>query len=138
MSTNPSTGVLLDTCALIDLVGDPDMVAESIRTRFARPSTRIFVSSASASEVSIKTERGRLPGGAELINAWEPVLRSLRAESLDISHADALDAGSLDWEHRDPFDRMLVAQAKRSHLQLATRDQRILSAGLVDTLDTRL
>lgn len=138
MSTNPSTAVLLDTCTLIDLVGDPGMLAESVRTRFARPSTRLFVSSASAWEVAIKTERGRLPGGAELIDAWEPALRSLRAEPLQITHADALYAGSLDWQHRDPFDRMLVAQAKRADLELATRDQRILSAGLVDTLDTRL
>ena len=46
---------------------------------------------------------------------------------LGIGIDDAVDAGSLDWAHRDPFDRMLVAQARRLNLTLVTRDDAIRS-----------
>ena len=99
-------------------------------------STRLFVSAASAWEVAIKTERGRFPDGREMIDAWDRILKALSAEELDITHRDALTAGSLDWAHRDPFDRMLVAQAVRRGVQLATRDRTIITAELVPTVDT--
>lgn len=137
MSPARASQYLLDTCTLIDLAGDPDRVAEPVKVLFARPSTGLFVSAASAWEVTIKTERGRLPNGTTLIDAWDRNLQAMQAERLEISHADALAAGSLSWAHRDPFDRMLVAQAIRSGCHLATRDHALLSSGMVQILDTR-
>lgn len=49
----------------------------------------------------------------------------------------ALLAGSLEWPHHDPFDRMIVAQARRRHLVMATSDDVLLGAALVPSLDTR-
>ena len=53
---------------------------------------------------------------------------------LAIEAADAILAGRLAWNHRDPFDRMLVAQAARRGLTIATRDADILGAALTPTL----
>ena len=132
-----AAAVLLDTSTVIELSAQPHRVAEPIRGFLAQPSTRLFVSAATAWEVAIKTARGRLPRGAALIDAWEHNLREMRAEPLDISHLDALAAGSLEWAHRDPFDRMLVAQAIRYGCRLATRNREILAADVVPTIDTR-
>ncbi|MDV8002131.1 hypothetical protein [Rhodococcus sp. IEGM 1408] len=54
-----------------------------------------------------------------------------------IEPEDALLAGSLDWPHRDPFDRMIVTQARRRHMVVATSDDAILGAALVSVLDIR-
>ena len=51
-----------------------------------------------------------------------------------ISADDAIHAGRLGWENKDPFDRMIVAQSMRRGLTVATRDRRILDAGLAATL----
>ena len=53
---------------------------------------------------------------------------------LGIEAADAILAGRLTWNHRDPFDRMIVAQATRRGLTIATRDAGILGAALTPTL----
>ena len=137
MSPAPSRKILLDTCTLIDLAGEPQRVAEAAMAHLSDVSTRLFVSAASAWEVAIKTERNRLPNGAALIDAWDANLQAMRAETLPISHADALAAGSLDWEHRDPFDRMLVVQALGHGMRIATRDRTILASGRAPALDTR-
>lgn len=56
---------------------------------------------------------------------------------LEISAADAILAGELAWDHRDPFDRMIVAQAARRGYRLATSDAALLRVAPVATLDTR-
>jgi PIN domain nuclease of toxin-antitoxin system len=56
---------------------------------------------------------------------------------LNITAADAIMAGGLPWAHRDPFDRMLVAQAARRGLVLASSDATLLAGALSPTLDTR-
>ena len=62
----------------------------------------------------------------------------MRAEVLDISVGDAITAGDLPWEHRDPFDRLLVAQAVGHRYVLATSDRAILLDAPVPTLDLGL
>jgi PIN domain nuclease of toxin-antitoxin system len=91
------------------------------------------VSAASAWEIAIKTRLGRLDG-EPLLSAWSDIIASMTATELPIESADAIFAGRLPWEHRDPFDRMLVAQATRRNLTIATRDDKILGAALTPTL----
>lgn len=129
--------VLLDTCALLDLSVDPSKVAEEVRNDLSDLSITVLVSSASAWEIAIKTRSGKLPGGESLITAWDHNLIDLRASPLPIDHGDAIRAGGLPWTHRDPFDRMLVAQSLRHNIPLVTRDDVIISAGIVTTIDTR-
>ncbi len=79
-----------------------------------------FVSAASIWEISIKTARGKL----SVDEAFDSVVED-DFEPLPITYADARLAGSLPDYHRDPFDRMLVAQALNYDLLLVTRDPQI-------------
>lgn len=129
--------VLLDTNALLWLVADPGRFEQSVADHLASAAVHLAVSAASAWEVATKTRSGRLPGGEALITSWTETLAGLQAEQLAIEPEDALLAGSLDWSHRDPFDRMIVAQARRRHMVVATSDDAILGAALVPVLDIR-
>lgn len=135
MSSRVSRALLLDTCTLLDLSIDANGSASRIAKQLLDFSDRLFVSAASAWEISIKTSAGRLSGGELLVTQWDENLTDLQIQPLEISHADARLAGALDWSHRDPFDRMLVAQTKRHGFHLATRDRQMLSANIVDTID---
>lgn len=64
-------------------------------------------------------------------------LLDLQAAPLVIDAEDAIRAGGLGWPHKDPFDRMLVAQASRHNVPVATSDRVIIEAGIVTTIDTR-
>jgi PIN domain nuclease of toxin-antitoxin system len=61
-------------------------------------------------------------------------MMAMAVTELAIEATDAIMAGRLRWNHRDPFDRMIVAQAARRGLTIATRDAHILSAALTPTL----
>lgn len=127
--------VLLDTNALLWLVTSPDKLPQSARQVLDEPSTVVMVSAASAWEIAIKTRLGRLDG-EPLLSAWSDVLADMTATELPIDAGDAILAGRLPWAHKDPFDRVLVAQAARRNLVIATSDARILSAALTATLKT--
>jgi len=117
--------VLLDTQAWLWMLMAPE--------RFSRPSLRIVektanelvLSAASAWEIGIKHELGRLelPGTPESVIP-DLMLRS-GVEALAISHAHALRAGALPAHHRDPFDRLLIAQAQIESLPILTSDNQI-------------
>jgi PIN domain nuclease of toxin-antitoxin system len=127
--------VLLDTNALLWLVSSPEKVSDAARQLLRDPSTEIMVSAASAWEIAIKTRLGRLDG-EPLLSAWSDIIAGMTAADLAIDAGDAILAGRLPWEHKDPFDRMLVAQAARRNLTLATSDADILRAALTPTLKT--
>jgi PIN domain nuclease of toxin-antitoxin system len=61
----------------------------------------------------------------------------MAASDLAIDSADAVIAGQLNWEHRDPFDRMIVAQATRRGLTIATSDKIVQDVTLTPVIDTR-
>ena len=133
--TSTPLAVLLDTNALLWLVSAPEKVSDSARQQLRDPSTEIIVSAASAWEIAIKTRLGRLDG-QPLLSAWPDIIADMTATDLAIDAGDAILAGRLPWEHKDPFDRMLVAQAARRNLTLATSDADILRAALTPTLRT--
>jgi PIN domain nuclease of toxin-antitoxin system len=133
--TSTPLAVLLDTNALLWLVSAPEQVSESARQQLRDPSTEIMVSAASAWEIAIKTRLGRVDG-EPLLSAWSDIIADMTAIDLAIDAGDAILAGRLPWEHKDPFDRMLVAQAARRNLTLATSDADILRAALTPTLKT--
>jgi PIN domain nuclease of toxin-antitoxin system len=132
-SASTSLAVLLDTSALLWLVSAPEKVSDSARELLRDPSTEIVVSAASAWEIAIKSRLGRL-NGEPLLSAWSDVLDDMTATELAIDAGDAILAGRLPWEHKDPFDRVLVAQATRRNLTLATSDADILRAALTPIL----
>ena len=125
--------VLLDTHTLLWLVSQPAMVDPDVLGHLTDPATSVSVSSASAWEIAIKTRLGRLDGST-LLATWSSQLEAMRVDDLPISSDDAILAGRLPWDHRDPFDRVIVAQALRRNLTVATRDTKILDASLIPTL----
>lgn len=127
------TPILLDTHTLLWLVSAPDQISGKAREAIADPSREVVVSAASAWEIAIKTRLGRI-GGEPLLSAWPDVIAAMAITELAIDSADAIMAGRLQWEHRDPFDRIIVAQAARRGLIIATRDARIIGAALTPTL----
>jgi PIN domain nuclease of toxin-antitoxin system len=126
----------LDTNALLWLASAPERITLSAREVLADQANDLFVSAVSAWEVAIKTRIGRL-NGAPLLSAWSDVLAGMNADDLVIDAVDATMAGQLNWEHRDPFDRMIVAQAARRGLTIATSDSQVIQGALTPVLVTR-
>ncbi len=125
--------ILLDTHTLLWLVSAPDQVSHAAREAIADPSREVVVSAVSAWEIAIKARMGRLDA-EPLLSAWTEIMAAMAITELAIEAPDAIMAGRLPWDHRDPFDRMIVAQAARRGLTIATRDAHILGAALTPTL----
>jgi len=117
--------VLLDTHIWLWMWGEPERIRNDARTLIEDPTTELAVSAVSAWEIATKHTAGRLklPTPAE---AWLADPRHLRdVTELPITLAHATRAGTLPPHHRDPFDRMLVAQAQLESLALVTADPRL-------------
>ena len=125
--------ILLDTHILLWLVSQPTAVDSEVLEQLADPANTVSVSAASAWEIAIKTRLGRLEGST-LLATWAGQLEAMRVDDLPIDSDDAILAGRLPWQHRDPFDRIIVAQALRRNLAIATRDEKILDSALTPTL----
>ena len=82
----------------------------------------VWASAASAWEIATKVRIGKMPGAEHLVVDFGEYLQRWYASALGIEAADALHAGVMEWGHRDPFDRMLAAQALRRGLPLLSRD----------------
>jgi PIN domain nuclease of toxin-antitoxin system len=125
---------LVDTHILIWLVGLGNRPSPDVETTLASAETTLFVSAVSSFEIATKVRRGKLDEARDLHDHWALRLRELRATELPISAEHGRRAGSLAWPHRDPFDRLLVAQAQCDNLTLVTADRAVLAAPDVQLL----
>ena len=110
--------LLLDTHALLWAIGKPDELRPETRSAIVDPGTAVLVSAASTWEIAIKRARGKLETPADLAGA----LADADFTTLPITVEHSLAAGGLPLHHRDPFDRMLIAQAQLGKLTVVTRD----------------
>jgi len=115
--------VLVDTHALLWALDKPRRLPKAVRQLLEAGGTEILVSAATAWELGIKHHKGKLPEAQSLLANWDPYLNRLGAVQLPITHAHARLAAALNWEHNDPFDRMLAAQAITESLPLISADQ---------------
>jgi len=113
---------LLDTHALLWALTDPERLGEKARRIITARSSALVVSAASAWEVSAKQRLGRLPQADALVGGYQRHLDRLGVARLSVTEEHALLAGRLEWDHRDPFDRVLAAQAMIESLTLVTCD----------------
>jgi PIN domain nuclease of toxin-antitoxin system len=114
--------LLLDTHALIWwLAGDPSLSAGA-KAAIGDPENEVFVSAASAWEIATKYRIGRLPQAAALAMNVSGALASQGFIELPITVMHGQAAGSLPGPHRDPFDRMLIAQATLVDLVLVSNE----------------
>ena len=112
--------LLLDThIALWGITGDATLGDEFLDRLRRDPD--IFLSSVSLWEITIKKAAGKLGGPPDLAER----VRDMGFRELPVTHAHAIAAGRLPAHHRDPFDRMLVAQATVEGLRLVSRDKSI-------------
>jgi PIN domain nuclease of toxin-antitoxin system len=112
--------LLLDThIALWGITADPSLGDEFLDR--LRHDPDIFLSPVTLWEITIKQTAGKLGGPPDLAER----VRDMGFRELPVSHAHAIAAGRLPVHHRDPFDRMLVAQTIVEGLTLATRDSNL-------------
>lgn len=111
--------LLLDTNALIYLVGEPDAMRAEAREAVMDPANDVFFSAANIWEIEIKAKKGMLDRPAPDVVAAAG--RQGYAElAISARHAEA--AGRLPLHHADPFDRVIIAQAQAEGLTVVTRD----------------
>lgn len=121
---------LLDTHALLWAIATPTRLSRTARRLITNERNELLVSAVSAWEISTKDRIGKLPGAASLLVTWEDALAELRAVSVPISHRVALRAGAHPAAHRDPFDRLLAAEAEISGCELITADPAFAEFGV--------
>lgn len=126
--------LLLDTHALVWAVGSPDRLGDDARKAIEDAGRPLFVSAATSWEIATKRRLGKMSGVDALTANYARVLRRLGVASIPIADEHALLAGSLEWTHRDPFDRMRAAVALTEGLTLVTRDPAFGSLREVRTL----
>jgi PIN domain nuclease of toxin-antitoxin system len=117
---NPQN-LLLDTHVLLWWLNEPERLQTDARDAIADEGRLVFVSAASAWEVGIKMSVGKLRFTTDL----EEMVANSRLEPLPVSLGHGFGVRDLPLLHRDPFDRILVAQAQIEGLTLATRDPKI-------------
>jgi PIN domain nuclease of toxin-antitoxin system len=114
--------LLLDTHALLWWLFEDPKLSSAARLAIANPQNQILVSAASAWEITTKHRLGRLPEAGDVPFHLPRYLNRARFGVLTISLEHAMAAGALPGPHQDPFDRMLVAQARIEDLAVATTD----------------
>jgi len=114
---------LIDTHVLLWWLFDDLRLSDRARGIIQAPDHKILVSSASGWEIATKYRLGKLQMAEEAVRDLPALLRRSNMEVLPITLEHALDAGALPGPHRDPFDRMLIAQARREAIPLVTCDR---------------
>jgi len=116
------TGYLIDTHVLLWWLFDDPKLSRSAFEIIRNPENNIFVSSASGWEIATKYRLGKLPQAAEAVEKLPELIRHSRMNVLPIILGHALLAGRLQGPHKDPFDRMLIAQGQLENLPIITSD----------------
>ncbi|MBK0419635.1 type II toxin-antitoxin system VapC family toxin [Leucobacter sp. CSA1] len=124
------SSVLLDTHVVLWLATSPERVPPNLTASLTK-AEHLFVSPVSAFELAQKARFGRLPQAEAVLARWGELLERMIATELPLTGSEMLHAGSLRWEHRDPFDRLIVAQAQLFGLTVATKDEAIRGFGAV-------
>ena len=117
--------LLLDTQCWLWWIGSPERLSDEALEAIRQPENEVFFSVASSWEIGIKFALGKLSLPVRPAEFIPPRLARDGIESLPVQHAHAFQAAELPPLHRDPFDRMLVAQAQAEGLVLVTADPQI-------------
>lgn len=115
--------LLLDTHTLLWCFNDSPSLSPRARKLIEDGKNEILVSAASGWEIATKVRLGKLPTGADLVDELDRYLAQLGCDVLPITLDHAVRAGSLPGEHRDPFDRMLIAQVQMENLKIISNDR---------------
>lgn len=115
--------LLLDTHALLWWSLDSKNLSRKARKAIGDYDNEVFISAATAWEIAIKFRVGRLPEAESFVHSFRNNLRKLGFTELSISVDHAQRAGLLAGEHKDPFDRMLIAQSQAEGHVLVSNEE---------------
>jgi PIN domain nuclease of toxin-antitoxin system len=114
--------LLLDTHSFLWWLAGDEGLPEPARRAIAAADNAVFVSAASAWEITTKYRTGKLPGVAAIVAGLDGAIAAQGFVELPISLRHGQAAGALPGPHRDPFDRMLIAQAIIDNLVLISNE----------------
>ena len=117
--------LLLDTHVLLWWLGNSPSLGKAAKRLISESENTVFVSAVTLWEVWLKVSVGKL----RVPDDFEERLRTDSFEILPLTAAHARRVAGLAWHHRDPFDRMLVAQAEEDRLVLLTADETLRAYG---------
>jgi PIN domain nuclease of toxin-antitoxin system len=115
--------LLLDTCAFLWFLDDSPQLSPTARASILDPANEVFLSAVSVWEIARKYAQGGLSLPSHPSTLIPAVRENSGIRSLALTEADALAAEKLQLFHKDPFDRMLIAQALMSGLAIVTSDR---------------
>jgi PIN domain nuclease of toxin-antitoxin system len=122
-----ATSLLLDTHALLWWLVEPEKLSPLAQTAIHDPTATIFVSAASGWELATKVRLGKLPGAEGLLQDLASLVRQQGFQPLPVQVHHGIRAGGYPQPHRDPFDRLLAAQAELEGRQLVSVDPALTS-----------
>jgi PIN domain nuclease of toxin-antitoxin system len=122
--------VLVDTHTLLWAGFEPARLGKRATAILANRSSEVYVSAASAWEIATKVRLGKLPGATQLEREFIESAENAGYMLLSITPAHALRAGRMPGDHRDPFDRMIAAQALAEDIPVLSIDPKLDSFGI--------
>jgi PIN domain nuclease of toxin-antitoxin system len=122
--------LLLDTHAFLWWLSGDEKLSARAREAIGEELASIFVSAASIWEIATKHRLGKLPGASAIVGDLSGVIESQGFVGLPITLRHAETAGALPGPHRDPFDRMLIAQALLDDLVLVSNERDLSAYGV--------
>lgn len=121
---------LLDTHTLLWWLSDDAALTKAARKVIADTKNSLIISAASAWEIAIKVRLGRLPTAADLVADFAGYVEREGFELLSMSAEHGIRAGLLPGLHKDPFDRMLIAQAQAENIPIVSNEAVFESYGI--------
>jgi PIN domain nuclease of toxin-antitoxin system len=113
---------LLDTRALLWWLSDDPGLSRAARRAIAETRNTLTVSAASAWEIATKVRLGKVPTAADLVSNFSEQIEREGFQLMAISAAHAVRAGLLPGPHKDPFDRMLIAQSQAENIPVISNE----------------
>ena len=113
---------LLDTHVFLWAVQEDEKLSQPARSVIEKPDSPLFLSAISAFEIANKYRIGKLPDYAYVVENYHDIARKLAVTELPVSSSHAFFAAKFEWDPRDPFDRILAAQASIEDSVLITAD----------------
>jgi PIN domain nuclease of toxin-antitoxin system len=115
--------LLLDTCAFLWFQADSRHLSPNARAQILDPTNEVYLSAVSVWEIARKYAQGGISLPSHPLSLIPAVRKDSGIESLSLTETDALVAEKLQLFHKDPFDRMLIAQALIGGLAIVTPDR---------------